>query len=226
MAKIVSKLFSKPNRKWTILVLAVIVGGFFGFRYLMGRRSAVPKGIAYGNGRIEAKEVDVSAKIPLRVKEVLVAEARSVLDNVWLGIDGIARRTVPRRERRARATEAFSQLRGRPLDLDQPVESLSLSERQTCCLVRALVRAPRVLILDEATSHLDTESESLVQQALQNLMNRRTVIVIAHRLSTIRRADRIVVMDCGRITETGTHDELVGRGGIYQRLHEMQLVSP
>jgi subfamily B ATP-binding cassette protein MsbA len=79
-----------------------------------------------------------------------------------------------------------------------------------------------ILILDEATSALDTESEMLVQQALNNLMLGRTTIVIAHRLSTVRSADRIIVMDAGRIAETGTHQELLSRGGIYRRLYELQ----
>ena len=79
-----------------------------------------------------------------------------------------------------------------------------------------------MLILDEATSELDTESERLVQKALSNLMVGRTVIVIAHRLSTVRRADKIVVLEGGRVREIGTHQELVKRGGVYQRLHELQ----
>ncbi|MGI8493802.1 MAG: ABC transporter ATP-binding protein [Pyrinomonadaceae bacterium] len=102
---------------------------------------------------------------------------------------------------------------------------LSGGQRQRIAIARAvLVNAP-VLILDEATSALDTESERLVQKALANLMENRTSIVIAHRLSTIRKADKIVVMERGRIAETGTHNELLETGGIYKRLYELQFAE-
>jgi len=104
-------------------------------------------------------------------------------------------------------------------------QRLSGGQRQRLAIARALLKNPPVLILDEATSELDTESELLVQRALANLMAGRTVLVIAHRLSTVRRADRIVVLDRGTISEIGTHEDLVSRGGIYQRLHELQFVD-
>jgi subfamily B ATP-binding cassette protein MsbA len=96
---------------------------------------------------------------------------------------------------------------------------LSGGQRQRLAIARALLKDAPILILDEATSHLDTESEVLVQQALQRLMADRTVIVIAHRLSTVRRADKIVVLDRGRIVETGKHDELHAKAGNYRRLY-------
>jgi subfamily B ATP-binding cassette protein MsbA len=99
---------------------------------------------------------------------------------------------------------------------------LSGGERQRISIARAILKNAPILILDEATSSLDAESEALVQQALQNLMEGRTTIVIAHRLSTVRRADRIVVLDDGRIKESGTHEELVLRRGLYWKLYNLQ----
>ncbi|MBR8536326.1 ABC transporter ATP-binding protein [Carboxylicivirga sediminis] len=100
---------------------------------------------------------------------------------------------------------------------------LSGGQRQRISIARAILKNPPILILDEATSALDTESERLVQDALENLMKNRTSLVIAHRLSTVRNADMICVFNEGEIVETGTHDELIAKDGIYKKLHSMQM---
>ena len=102
---------------------------------------------------------------------------------------------------------------------------LSGGQRQRIAIARAILKNPRILILDEATSALDTESEKLVQQALDKLMVGRTSFVIAHRLSTVQRADTIVVLDKGRIIEQGTHGELLTKGGLYHKLHQVQFIE-
>ncbi len=100
--------------------------------------------------------------------------------------------------------------------------TLSVGQRQLISFVRALVYDPKILVLDEATSSVDTETEELIQQAIEKMMKGRTSIVIAHRLSTIQKADKIIVLDKGEIKETGTHDELLQHGGFYASLHAMQ----
>jgi subfamily B ATP-binding cassette protein MsbA len=99
---------------------------------------------------------------------------------------------------------------------------LSGGQQQRLSIARAVLKNPPIMILDEATSSLDAESERFVQQALEKLMQNRTSIVIAHRLSTIQKADKIVVMQKGRIVEQGSHDELIVKGGAYQKLVAMQ----
>jgi subfamily B ATP-binding cassette protein MsbA len=99
---------------------------------------------------------------------------------------------------------------------------LSGGQRQRVAIARAILKDPAILILDEATSNLDTESERLIEDALGKLLVGRTTLIIAHRLSTVRRADRLVVMDRGRIVEEGTHGELLDLGGLYARLYQRQ----
>jgi subfamily B ATP-binding cassette protein MsbA len=103
--------------------------------------------------------------------------------------------------------------------------TLSGGQRQRIAIARALLKNAPILILDEATSALDSESERLVQDAIEKLMEGRTALVIAHRLATVRRADRIAVLASGRIVELGTHEELLERGDVYRRLHEQQSLA-
>ncbi|MBC8022943.1 MAG: ATP-binding cassette domain-containing protein, partial [Burkholderiales bacterium] len=103
--------------------------------------------------------------------------------------------------------------------------TLSGGQRQRIAIARAVLKSAPILLLDEATSALDAESETAVQAAIETLMQGRTTLVIAHRLATIKSADRIVVMDEGRIVEEGTHQSLVARGGLYARLAELQFAD-
>ncbi len=106
-----------------------------------------------------------------------------------------------------------------------PASNFSAGQRQLLSFARALAHGADVLVLDEATSSIDSDTEALIQAGIHVLMEGKTAIAIAHRLSTIRDVDRIFVLDGGRIVETGTHEELLALGGIYDRLHRLQIQS-
>jgi subfamily B ATP-binding cassette protein MsbA len=147
----------------------------------------------------------------------------TVFANIAYGSPAASRERVEAAADAANATGFIRQLpQGFDTVLGERGTRLSGGQRQRIAIARALLRDPPILILDEATSALDTESERLVQQAIDRLMRERTVLVIAHRLATVRDADEIVVLEEGRVVQRGTHDELYHAGGLYRRLHDLQ----
>ena len=147
----------------------------------------------------------------------------SVLDNVTLRNADISREQVIEAAKLIGIHEFIMQLPGGyDYNVMERGATLSMGQRQLLSFIRALLYNPSILILDEATSSVDTESENLIQHAIEKLISGRTSIVIAHRLSTIRKADKILVLDKGEVKETGSHDELMQLQGFYYQLHKMQ----
>jgi subfamily B ATP-binding cassette protein MsbA len=187
--------------------------------------------VCSGAIRIDGKDIRDLRLTSLRDKISIVAQDTflfndTVANNIGYGRPDATREQIEDAARHALAEEFILRMpEGYDTMIGERGQKLSGGQRQRLAIARALLKNAPILILDEATSHLDTESERLVQAALQNLMEHRTVIVIAHRLSTIRRANKIVVLDRGKIAEIGTHEELVSGGGIYQRLHDMQFLE-
>ncbi|MET0393519.1 MAG: ABC transporter ATP-binding protein [Chitinophagaceae bacterium] len=150
----------------------------------------------------------------------------SIANNIRLGKEDATEEEITEAAKVANAHQFIAQKeQGYDTNIGDRGTKLSGGERQRLTIARALVKNPPILILDEATSSLDTESERLVQDAINNMMQNRTSIVIAHRLSTIRHADEIIVLQRGRIVERGTHDQLIGQNGLYKKLVDMQEVK-
>jgi len=191
---------------------------------LLGRSFDVGRGSVRVSG-IDVREWDLAAlrrEIGIVLQDAFLFSG-TLAGNISLGrpevTDEVLARTV-----RAVNLERF--VAGLPQGKEQPIRergnNLSAGQRQLLAFARALAYDPRILVLDEATSSVDAETEHLVQEALERLLEGRTAIVVAHRLSTIERADRIVVLHRGEVREVGTHAELLARGEIYARLYELQ----
>lgn len=147
----------------------------------------------------------------------------SVLENIRLGNQDATLDAVMAAAKIANAHDFIASLdQGYDTNIGDRGNKLSGGQRQRLAIARAVLRNPDILILDEATSALDTESEQMVQAAIENLMRGRTTLVIAHRLSTVRHADEILVIDSGHIVERGNHQSLIQHGGVYKKLVELQ----
>ncbi len=170
----------------------------------------------------EVAQRDLRRRIAIVLQDVFLFTG-TVAENIALGDSAVSRERV---EEASRAVHADGFVRGLPGGYDARVSergsTFSAGQRQLLAFARALAADPRILVLDEATSNIDSETEHLIQDALERLLTGRTSVVIAHRLSTIRRADRILVLRHGEIVESGTHEELLARKGIYANLYELQ----
>jgi len=169
----------------------------------------------------DAKLASLRSQIALVTQEVILFND-TIIDNIAYGGAGFDRERIEAAAHAAYAHDFIIERGGYDTLIGERGIKLSGGERQRVAIARAILKNAPILVLDEATSALDTQSERLVQRALANLMQGRTTIVIAHRLTTIHRADKIVVLDRGRVTDIGTHEQLMSRGGIYRDLYELQ----
>jgi ATP-binding cassette subfamily B protein len=191
---------------------------------LLNRLYHIQKGkILIDNVNIEDYDLDFLRKnIGVVLQDVFLFSG-SVMDNITLRNADIPKEKVLEAAKMIDMHDFIMRLPGGyDYDVMERGATLSLGQRQLLSFIRALLYNPSILVLDEATSSVDTESEMLIQHAIDTLIKGRTAIVIAHRLSTIRKADKIIVLDKGELKEAGSHEELIAKGGFYAQLHEMQ----
>lgn len=174
---------------------------------------------------INVKDLDIHDLRQLigNVNQEAILFNDTFFNNISFGVDNATQQQVEEAARIANADEFIkASENGYDTNIGDRGGRLSGGQRQRVSIARAILKNPPILILDEATSALDTESERLVQDALERLMKTRTTVAIAHRLSTIKNADEICVLHEGQIVERGTHDELISKDGYYKKLHDMQ----
>jgi ABC-type multidrug transport system fused ATPase/permease subunit len=190
---------------------------------LLDRLYDVQRGAIRVDG-IDVREWDpqrLRRRIAVVLQDVFLRQG-SVEENLTLGDPEIDRGLVERSARHVNAERFILGIGGYEAPLRERGSNLSTGQRQLVAFARALAHGPSVLVLDEATSSVDPETEALIQDALAKLLEGRTAVIIAHRLSTIEHADRILVMHKGELRERGTHAELLARGGLYARLYALQ----
>jgi ATP-binding cassette, subfamily B, bacterial MsbA len=231
------RYLSDPAAPWTLrdITLAVAPGEVVALVGPSGAGkttlvSLLPRFWDVAEGRILLEGIDVRdlRLADLRAAIGLVPQepalfSGTVRENIAYARPGASRDDVEAAARAAHAHEFVERLpQGYDTVVGERGVKLSGGQRQRVAIARAILKDPAVLVLDEATSSLDTESERLIEDAMERLLVGRTTLIIAHRLSTVRRADRLVVMDQGRIVEEGSHTELLARGGLYARLYQHQ----
>lgn len=194
---------------------------------LIGRYFDIQKGEILIDG-VNIKEIDTDVLRGAigQVQQDVFIFTGDIKSNISLNNEELSLEEI---QEAARIVNADTFIQKLPGKYDEPVtergSTLSAGQRQLLSFARTLAYHPKILVLDEATANIDTETETLITQALERLMEGRTTIMVAHRLSTIQHADKIMVMDKGRIQESGTHQELLGRDGIYKKLYDLQLVE-